>query len=93
MKDISKEFPESAIVLSTLREELTKPEIANTKKLVKHCKHRNQPVIILTKNELFSISHLSSNYKKLGGKFAKHADYNLDFDLFVLAEATQALYL
>jgi len=93
MKDISNEFPESAIVLSTFRDELTPAEVVNMRKLIRHCQRRNQPTIILTKNELFSTGHISLTYKKLGGKFAEYANPHIEHDLHKLSEATQGLYL
>ena len=100
MKIISKEFPGCVIVFSTLNSKLTQKEKKLIKPLVnqgrKYWKEgrSNNPVLILTANELFSDMSLRQAYSEKGGK---HAQFEgRDFDLMrlrPLCDITQQLYL
>ncbi len=101
MKVLSKEFPGSIIVFSTLNENLTqkekrliRPLVNQGRKYWKEGKTSN-PVLILTATEL--LSHpmgLSYTYKEKGGQHAKFGERHFDLcQLRTLCDITQQLYL
>ena len=100
MKVISKEFPGSVIVFSTLNSSLTqnekrlfRPLVKQGRKLWKEDRTSN-PVLILTSTELFSHISLDHTYKEKGGEHAKFEDRHFDMhQLRPLCDITQQLYL
>ncbi len=101
MKIIAKEFPGSVIVFSTLNSTLTQKEKRLIRPIVRQGRKywkegkTNNPVLILTSNELFShYISLSHKYKEKGGLHAKLAErpFNLH-QLLPLCDITQQLYL
>ncbi len=100
MKIISKEFPGSVIVFSTLNSSLTqkekrllKPLVNQGRKLRKEGRTSN-PVLVLTSTELFSHMDLDYTYKEKGGEHAKFEERHFDMhQLRPLCDITQQLYL
>lgn len=100
MKLISKKFPGSILVFATLKDDLSKKEIALLKPLVNKCRRYYKdeepynPVMILTKTELFSDWDLYQTWKDKGGKHASFGDrHHYSNELFSICDATQQLYL
>ena len=100
MKVISKEFPGSMIVFSTLNPTLTQEEKRLFRPLVKQGRKywkegkTNNPVLILTSTELFSHLSLHHTYKEKGGEHAKFEGRHFDLhQLRPLCDITQQLYL
>lgn len=100
MKVISKEFPGSVIVFSTLNSSLTQKEKRLFRPLVKQGRklwkedRTSNPVLILTSTELFSHISLDHTYKEKGGEHAKFEDRHFDMhQLRPLCDITQQLYL
>jgi hypothetical protein len=100
MKIISKEFPGSVIVFSTLNSTLTQKEKSLVRPLVKqgrkHWKEgkTNNPVLILTSTELFSHINIGHTYQEKGGKHAKFEKSLFELhQLRPLCDITQQLYL
>lgn len=100
MKVISKEFPGSLIVFSTLNSTLTqkekrliRPIVRQGRKYYKEGRTSN-PVLILTSTELLSHYIVSHTYKEKGGLHAKLAERHFDLhQLHPLCDITQQLYL
>ncbi|MES2134877.1 MAG: hypothetical protein V4449_01380 [Patescibacteria group bacterium] len=100
MKVIAEKFPGAVLVFATLKEELTEREISLLKPLVNKARryYKNEepynPVLILTKTELFTVWDVFDSWKEKGGKhaaFAKqHAYQN---ELLNICDITQQLYL
>ncbi|MEK7151744.1 MAG: hypothetical protein AAB784_03485 [Patescibacteria group bacterium] len=100
MKLVAEKFPGAILVFATLKEELNKKEIALLKPLVNRCRryYKNEepynPVMILTKTELFAEWDLYEAWKNKGGKHATFGDRNrYDNEIFSVCDATQQLYL
>lgn len=100
MKVISKEFPGSVIVFSTLNSTLTQKEKRLFRPLVKQGRkywkegRTNNPVLILTSTELFSHISLDNTYKEKGGQHAKFEGRHFELhQLRPLCDITQQLYL
>jgi hypothetical protein len=100
MKVLSKEFPGSVIVFSTLNSTLTQKEKRLIRPLVnqgrKYWKENqtSNPVLILTSTELFSHISLDNTYKEKGDQHAKFEGRHFDLhQLRPLCDITQQLYL
>lgn len=100
MKVISKEFPGSVIVFSTLNSFLTQREKKLLRPLVKQGRkywkegRTNNPVLILTSTELFSHTSLEDTYQERGGQHAKFKRRHFVLhQLRPLCDITQQLYL
>jgi hypothetical protein len=100
MKVISKEFPGSVIVFSTLNSNLTQKEKRLIRPLVKQGRkfwkegRTNNPVLILTSTELFSDISLGHTYKEKGGRYAHYESRHFDMSqLRPFCDITQQLYL
>ncbi len=100
MKLIAEKFPGAVLVFATLKEELNSKEVALLKPLVNKCRryYKNEepynPVMILTKTELFSSWDLNQTWKEKGGKYAPFGDRHYYGDeLLSVCDATQQLYL
>ncbi len=100
MKVLSKEFPGSVIVFSSLNSSLTQKEKRLIRPIVRQGRkywkegRTSNPVLILTSTELFS-HHigLSHTYKEIGGQHAKLVDKHFDLhQLRPLCDITQQLY-
>lgn len=100
MKLIAEKFPGAVLVFATLKEELNSKEVALLKPLVNKCRryYKNEepynPVIILTKTELFSSWDLNHTWKEKAGKYAPFGERHYYGDGFLsVCDATQQLYL
>ncbi len=103
LRDVAERFPGAVLVVSSLRPiaDYTSAELKNLSELASwgrtptsDWRPRN-PVIVLTATELFSDNTIAYAWKQAGGRAAElvqHASVDLS-DLYVLAEATQQLYL
>ena len=103
LREVAARFPGAVLVVSSLRP-IADYSVAELQRLSELAlwgrtptdgwRPRN-PVIVLTATELFSDHGIAHAWKELGGRAAelvKHASVDLS-DLYVLAEATQKLYL
>ena len=94
MKTIAKDFPGAVLIFSTLREELTKFEIDELKKIArvgnKHWKMERpiNPILILTANELFALHPPPYCWPD-----DEHQKYRDCHGVLGLAKATQQKYL
>ena len=99
MRVLSREFPNSIIVFSTLNHSLTEKEKKLIKPLAKNGRKTSKgetssPVLILTANELFFDMRLTNTYENIGGKHAEFSDKNLELHkIKSLCDITQQLYL
>lgn len=100
MKVIAEKFPGAVLVFATLKEGLSAKEIALLKPLVNKCRkyYKNEkpynPVLILTKTELFASWDLTQTWKDKCGKYAPFGDRHYYGDeLLSICDATQQLYL
>lgn len=100
MKLISEKFPGSVLVFATLKDELNAKEIALLKPLVNKCRRYYKaeepynPVMILTKTELYSNWNIYDAWEKKGGKhaaFSKRQSYANE--LLSICDMTQQIYL
>jgi hypothetical protein len=100
MKTLAKKYPGSILVFATMKEELSKNEISEIKKLaewgrksVKNKKTAQAPVVILTGTELFCEQpFLSITWQNKSEKH-KQLAASLDHNVKKLADLTQQLYL
>jgi len=99
MDDLAKRFPGATIVFATLKNKLSEKEKRLLKPLVNRCRKywKNDepynPVLILTKIELFASHGLSYAWNKVGGEHKKMSIRNFDDKLLYTCDATQQLYL
>ncbi len=100
MRLLADKFPGAVLVFSTLKEDLTDQEIKLLKPLVNRCRRYYKaeepynPVMILTKTELFANYGLTYAWKDKGGKYVKFGDHFYYGDkLLGLCDATQQIYL
>lgn len=100
MKWLAKEFPESALVFSTLRPELTATEKRMLKPLVNSGRRSRKfgkpynPVIILTGKELFAFRGIPYCWENKGKKIVKMKKTNYSLRNFDdIADATHQIHL
>lgn len=100
MKVLAREFPGSALIFATLKEELSVAEIVSIKAMAQLQRSKrlrgkaNNPVIVLTGTELFSSDGAPECWRKKGGAYDKFNENRGEWsDLFSIADATQQLYL
>lgn len=100
MELIAKKFPGAVLVFASLKGELSKKEITLLKPLVNKCRRYYKadepynPVMILTKTELFAHWDLYQAWKDKGGKHASFANrIGYDNELLNICDITQQLYL
>jgi hypothetical protein len=100
MKKLADKFPGAVIIFSTLKEELSEKEIKLLKPLANRCRryYKNQepynPLMILTKTELFANIDLTYAWKKKGGKHAQFENRHFyQNELLGICDVTQQLYL
>lgn len=100
MATLAEEFPGSVLVFSTLKEDFSKQEKRLLKPLVNRCRRYFKaekpynPVLLLTKTELFSLMDIHNTWKDLGGKYEEHGKRHYYSDrLLALCDATQQIYL
>jgi hypothetical protein len=99
LKVVAAKLPDSVIAISVLRDHFTPAERKLLKNFVNWGRRLNSfgeptnPILLLTSNELLMDHHVSSSWKKLGGIYAKFADYNHTSTLSTFADATQQIYL
>ena len=99
MEIIGKQFPESVLVFSTLKDRLRSSEIKGISRLVKNSREnwaRHQPynkILILTATELFTDFSLVESWKNASEEHKGLADYSVTDNLTELCEATQRIYL
>lgn len=98
---LAKRFPGAVLVFATLRDTLTKREVKLLKPLVNKCRRYwkdeqpYNPVLILTKTELFADMSVEQAWKdSKDEKYKKFAERDYYSDrLFHICDATQQLYL
>jgi hypothetical protein len=100
MLEVAAEFPGAIIVFATLKKELSNHEKKILRPVVnrgrRYWKHErpNNPVLILTGNELLADRHPQDVWRDLAGAFGPHGhrSYN-ENELIVLADSSQQIYL
>ena len=101
MRMLATYFPDSFLVLSCLKKQISNKEKRLIKKLAEWGRipqddgSPRAPVIVLTGHELFFDWHLANTWKKAGGKAAecigeRYHDFR---DLWLLADITQQIHL
>lgn len=99
LKAIARKLPGSILVISVLREKFTDSEKKLLQRFVKWCRRPDadgratNPVILLTRFELFFEHFISATWKDLGEPFNSFADYEYTRNLYNFADATQRIYL
>ncbi len=100
LQDLGKKLPGATLVVSVLRSDFTDSEKKLLRRLVKWGRRLDpvrdptNRVLLLTINEMrHSFGPLSSRWEKLGGKYAKFADFHNTRNLNLIADATVAIYL
>lgn len=100
MKVLGTVFDDAILVFATLNDSLTDKERRSVIPLVNKCRRdckagrKNNHVLVLTGNELFSWSGPPSCWEDLGGDFELHEKrHDVVRDLEALSQATQHLYL
>jgi len=98
LKTVAKAIPHTIIVLSTMKETLSKSEAELLRKLViwgwkTQNGRMRSPVMILTGTELFAEFSIENTWKKKKGKHRKEAIHFAFQDLENFAIATQKVYL
>lgn len=99
LKAIARKLPGSILVISVLREKFTDSEKALLQRFVKWCRRPDShgratnPVILLTRHELFFEDFISATWKELGEPFNSFADFEYTRNLYNFAVATQQIYL
>jgi hypothetical protein len=100
MKILASKFPGAVLIFSTFKEELCDNEKRLLKPLVNKCRrlYKNNepynPVMILTKTELFAEWNLEHTWKEKGGKWAPFGNRNyFGNELMGICDVTQQLYL
>jgi hypothetical protein len=99
LKKVGRKLPGAYILIAVMRNEFTPTEKTLLKKFALWGRRLNDrgratnPVILLTRHELFMRYRISSAWKELGGEHAKYADFNHHRNLYEFAQATQAIHL
>ncbi len=100
LSELAKRFPGAILVFATLKDFLTKKEKDLLKPLVNRCRRYwkaeqpYNPVLILTKTELFAKLSLDYTWKEAGDRYKKFADHRYYTGrLLHICDATQQLYL
>jgi hypothetical protein len=99
LKAIARKLPGSIFVISVLREKFTDSEKKLLQRFVKWCRRPDahgratNPVIVLTRHELFFEHFISATWKELGDPFNSFTDYEYTRNLYNFADATQRIYL
>ncbi|MGD9879613.1 MAG: hypothetical protein AB7F22_23180 [Reyranella sp.] len=99
LKSVAGKLPESAVVISVLRDHFTPDEKQLLEKFVNWGRRVNvhgepsNPVLLLTAHELTMDFDLSNTWKSLGGAHARFTSHNHTRTLLDTADATQQIYL
>jgi len=100
MKALASAFPDSTLVLSTLKEEFSSSEkriilpLVNKNRRCWKSSNPFNPVVLLTATELYADMSLHNAWKSKGGRYQKFAEHRAYYpELEDLADITQQLYL
>jgi len=100
MQKLADKFPGAILVFATLKDDLNAKEVKLLKPLVNRCRRYYKteepynPVMILTKTELFSEHGLTYAWKDKGGKHAPFGDRHFySNELLGICDVTQQIYL
>ena len=100
MKKLADKFPGAILVFATLKDDLNAKEIKLLKPLVNRCRRYYKaeepynPVMILTKTELFADHGMAYAWKDKGGKHAPFGDRHFyNNELLGVCDVTQQIYL
>lgn len=99
MELLGNKFPDSILVFSTLKDNLSIKEKTMLKKLVEKNReklakgNKHTQIIILTGNELFGEGHFPYTWEKKGGIYEQYAKSIHKFDGEYFSNSTQEIYL
>lgn len=100
MEKLAEIFPSAVLVFATMKNELNEKEkrilrpLANKYRKSKLVGRYQNPVLIITGNELYGAFSITKTWEKVGGKHEKFAKrYKVDNNLQELCDASHELYL